>query len=167
MKLENCGKFLAIFLLGCVCVVAGCSTSAAKPNSQATTLLKFIDLSSFDRDLNASLASPSETVTVDFYESMSPNKIPDRLQRWISDVEKSGGKIDVQPPDGESRTRNLAFVIGLISSAWSGLKTLGELKAENMLKVAGSRDVVVNLKRNTSGELAVDQIRFVRRSKTN
>ena len=166
MQLKDFRRILAVFLLGGVYVVAGCSTTAVKSDPQSATSLKFIDLSSFDRDLNASLGSRAEIVTIDFYEAMSPNKIPERLQRWISAVEKSGGKIDVQPPTGESRTRNLALVVGLLSSAWTGLKTLGELKAENMLKVAGSRDVVVNLKRSATGELAVEQIRFVRRKKT-
>lgn len=167
MKFKDFFRFLVVFSLSGFFVLAGCTTTPVRSDARSDAALTFIDLSSFDRDLNASLSSRAEIVTIDFYEAMSPNKIPERLQRWISAVEKSGGKIDVEPPTGESRTRNLAFVLGLLSSAWTGLKTLGELKAENMLKVAGSRDVVVNLKRGATGELAVERILFVRRTKTN
>ncbi|MBM3968048.1 MAG: hypothetical protein FJ308_23775, partial [Planctomycetes bacterium] len=58
-----------------------------------TGSIRFIDLTKFDSDLEKALSTQKESVLVTFYEKTSPNNMPNRLQKWISSVEKSGGKL--------------------------------------------------------------------------
>lgn len=61
-------------------------------SSVAEQQLNFVDIGKFDKDLAASLSSDLEEVNVFFYNKVTPNKIPDRMQHWISAVENSGAK---------------------------------------------------------------------------
>ena len=125
--------------------------------------IRFIDLSKFDSDMERALTNTNEPVVVTFYEKTSPNNMPNRLQKWVTSVEKSGGKIDVEPPPNEPRARSPAMLIGLLGGLWSSIKAWGEIKERTMLEAARSRNVLINLERNPAGEIIVSQVIFLPR----
>jgi len=89
--------------------------------------------------------------------------MPNRLQKWISSVEKSGGKIDIEPPPDEPRPRSPGLLIGLLGGLWSSIKAWGEIREKAMLKVAEGRNVVIYLERNPGGEIIVSKVTFAPR----
>jgi hypothetical protein len=122
--------------------------------------IRFIDLSKFDTDLERALKDNKETVNVMFYEKTSPNNMPNRLQKWVTAVEKSGGKIDVDPPPGEPRPRSPAMLIGLLGGLWSSIKAWGEIRERAMLDAVQTRNVLIHLERNAVGEIIVGKVTF-------
>ena len=128
-----------------------------------TGSIRFIDLTKFDSDLENALSTQKESVLVTFYEKTSPNNMPNRLQKWISSVEKSGGKIDIEPPPDEPRPRSPGLLIGLLGGLWSSIKAWGEIREKAMLKVAEGRNVVIYLERNPGGEIIVSKVTFAPR----
>lgn len=122
--------------------------------------IRFIDITKFDSDLEKALSTHKDAVLITFYEKTSPNNMPNRLQKWISTVEKSGGKIDVEPPPDEPRPRSPGLLIGLLGGLWSSIKAWGEIREKAMLQAAQGRNVVIYLDRNSSGEIIVSQVKF-------
>jgi hypothetical protein len=128
-----------------------------------TGSIRFIDLTKFDSDLEKALSTQKESVLVTFYEKTSPNNMPNRLQKWISSVEKSGGKIDIEPPPDEPRPRSPGLLIGLLGGLWSSIKAWGEIREKAMLQAAEGRNVVIYLERNPGGEIIVSKVTFAPR----
>jgi hypothetical protein len=122
--------------------------------------IRFIDITKFDSDLEKALSTHKDAVLITFYEKTSPNNMPNRLQKWISTVEKSGGKIDVEPPPDEPRPRSPGLLIGLLGGLWSSIKAWGEIREKAMLQAAQGRNVVIYLERNSNGEIIVSQVKF-------
>lgn len=125
--------------------------------------IRFIDLSKFDNDLHRALEAGPNPVVVTFYDKTSPNAMPGRLQKWLSAVEKSGGRIDVEPPPDEPRPRSPALLLGLLGTLWSSIKAWGEIREEAMLTAARSRHAVIALERNAAGEVVVARVTFASR----
>ena len=125
--------------------------------------VRFIDIGKFDTDLERALTSGNAAINVTFFEKTSPNNMPNRLQKWISSVEKSGGRVDIEAPPDEPTPRSPALLIGLLGGLWSSIKAWGEIREQALLKVAQSRDAVIVLERNTSGEIIVSRVVFTPR----
>jgi hypothetical protein len=155
----------AAFLLALIFLLSGCAATGpeadAPPPAQS---LQFVDIPKFDRDLSASLGSAHETVDVGFYERVSPNNMPQRLQKWLSAVEKSGGKIDVMPPPNDLVPKNPLALIGLLGSLMSSLKALEQFSADRLLDATKGRDAVIALDRNAASEIIVAKVIFRKRS---
>lgn len=135
----------------------------ADPTSPATPApptIAFIDIPKFDRDLHQALSGKAEPVNVSFYERVSPNSMPERLQKWISAVEKTGGKVDVEPPPNEPVPKSPLFLIGLIGSLWSAIKALTEIKEEAVYLSAAKRNVLIVLDRDATRQVVVARVTF-------
>ena len=149
-----------------VILAVGCSSNVPLSTPAGFNLpeqqLTFVDLSKFDRELGAALSSDLKEVDVLFYEKVSPNKIPERIQKWISAVENSGGNARIETPPNEPKPRSIFTVLSLLGSAYSALKNLTPLKSETFLTSARGRDVVIHLVRGPMGELVVDKIKFTK-----
>jgi len=144
------------------CVVGLTQVVTVKPllaQSEASSI-RFIDLSKFDSEMERALNASKETVTVTFYEKTSPNNMPPRLQKWVSSVEKSGGRVEVEPPPDEPRARNPAMLIGLLGGLWSTIKAWGEIKEKSMLEAVNTRNVQIYLERTGNGEIIVSKLTF-------
>jgi len=154
--------------LGTLLVIlgVGCSSNVPLSNPAGLNLpeqqLSFVDLSKFDRELGAALSSDLKEVDVLFYEKVSPNKIPERIQKWISAVENSGGKARIETPSNEPKPRSIFTVLSLLGSAYSAIKNLTPLQSEAFLTSARGRDVVIHLARGPMGELVVEKIKFTK-----
>ncbi|NBP40008.1 MAG: hypothetical protein EBV34_16500 [Betaproteobacteria bacterium] len=147
---------MAALTLACL-IVVGSQQSFAQPTPEP---IRFIDLSKFDTDLERALKGSNESITVMFYEKTSPNNMPNRLQKWVTAVEKSGGKIDVEPPPDEPRPRSPAMLIGLLGGLWSSIKAWGEIRERAMLDAVQTRNVLIHLERNAAGEIIVGRVAF-------
>jgi len=147
---------LLFYVILLLCVLIPLSAQAQSESGP----IRFIDITKFDSDLEKALSTHKDSVLVTFYEKTSPNNMPNRLQKWISTVEKSGGKIDVEPPPDEPRPRSPGLLIGLLGGLWSSIKAWGEIREKAMLQAAQGRNVVIYLERNSGGEIIVSQVKF-------
>jgi len=125
--------------------------------------VRFIDIGKFDTDLERALTNGNHAVNVTFFEKTSPNSMPNRLQKWISSVEKSGGRIDIEAPPDEPTPRSPALLLGLLGGLWSSIKAWGEIREQAVVRAAQARNVVIMLERNTSGEIIVARVVFTPR----
>jgi hypothetical protein len=120
----------------------------------------FLDLPKFDNDLEAWLMRKPNTVDVNFYEPISPNHLPERLQKWIHAAEKSGGKIRVNAPPNDPTAKSPLVLASLMGGLWSSLKILDDFRKERIYDAAVNRDVVLVLDRDPNGHVVVKRVTF-------
>ena len=149
-------------------VLAACASNVPLSSAVETTptgaKLSFLDISKFDRDLSGSLQDKNASVEVAFYDKVSPNNVPDRLQKWISVVEADGGKVLVEPPPNELVSRSPMAAISLVGTLISSIKGFSKFNSDRVYEAAKGRDTVISLERNTKGEVVIHSIKFVRRA---
>jgi hypothetical protein len=153
--------------IGIACLITvlfGCAADQSLLNSkaEAKSNIVFIDIGKFDSELHASLVEKSEPVVVSFYDKVSPNAMPERLQKWLTTLERSGGKIEIESPPNELAPKNPALLLSLFSGLWSGMKAMTEIQDEQALKAAKGRTAVISLERNAAKQLVVSKVTFVK-----
>lgn len=142
------------FLLGCQ------SVSSTPPKNSLT----FIDTQKFDTDLGNSLVNNKNPVDVDFYNPVSPNQMPPRLEKWIAVAETTGGKITVTQPPNELAPRDPLLLLGLFTGIWQAIKLMsGQYVSYTAEEGAKNRDVSIALGRNAQGGLYVRKVVFTPR----
>ena len=90
-------SLLAVLLLA----LSGCATKNPAEGATVSGEVQFLDSFSFDRKLSASLGAGQPQVDVLFPAVITLNNIPERMDKWLSKVEKFGGKVEI-PTDGQS-----------------------------------------------------------------
>ena len=146
-------------LIGCATKV---SVDSQLQNGLVESKLNFVDISKFDKDLAASLSSELNEVNVLFYTKVSPNKLPDRIQQWISAAESAGGKVKVEHPPNEPAPRAILPLLSLLGTAYSAFKDRLAPQPEMYLNAAKGRNVVIALERGPTGDLLVERIQFIK-----
>jgi hypothetical protein len=153
-------------LIGSAAWLSGCASDAPPiAAAPAQPSVRFIDVPKFDRELAASLNTLPQPVEVLFYEKVSPNDLPLRLQKWLAVVERDGGRMKVEPPPDEPAPKNPLALLGLLGSLMSSVTALGQISDEYMLASAKNRDAVITLVRNAKGEIVVARITLNKRNK--
>jgi hypothetical protein len=157
----NVFKVLSIGLL------ALSSACAAPPNNVKVDVapkpaVNFIDVANFDAELASSLNAPFDSVEVFFYEKISPNKMPERLQKWISAVERSGGTVKINTPPNEPTPKSPLALLGLLGTAYTTIKSFVDAQPASYLSSAKGRNAVISLARSPNGDLLVEKIGFVK-----
>jgi len=135
-------------------------TAAATPAA-----LPFLDLPRFDTALAAALHSPEPQVVVTFYQQVSPNQLPQRLQKWLTAIEQSGGALEVAPPPGDLVPRNPVMLLSLVSGLWTSVKAWGEIKESHVLQAAAGHQATLQLGRGAEGDIVVSRLVFQRTGK--
>ena len=138
------------------------SLDSQTQNGLVDNKLNFVDISKFDKDLAASLSSDLNEVNVLFYTKVSPNKLPDRIQQWISAAESAGGKVKVEHPPNEPAPRAILPLLSLLGTAYSAFKDRLVPQPEMYLNAAKGRNVVIALERGPTGDLLVEKIQFIK-----
>jgi hypothetical protein len=161
MHLKTLGVVFSLVLASCASNVP---LSSAVEVTPIGTKLSFLDISKFDRDLSSSLQAKGTLVEIAFYDKVSPNNVPDRLQKWISVVEADGGKVLVEPPPNELVTRSPLAAVSLIGTLITSIKGFAQFNSEKIYESAKGRDAVISLERNSKGEVVVNSIKFVKRT---
>ena len=87
-------------LLLCACLACVLLFACAPKNPAAGTAplkeVQFMDTTGFDYKLSASLEAKLPSVDVLFPAVITLNNIPARIDKWLSVVEKFGGKVEIQ-----------------------------------------------------------------------
>jgi hypothetical protein len=152
--------FLSLLLL-----INACSTPSSLTvlgENEPKKQLSFIDIGNFDRELTNSLKGHLDSVDVIFYEKVSPNKIPERLQKWIAAVERSGGNIKIETPPNEPTPKSAMTILSLLGTAYSTIKNHMASQPESFLYSTKGRNAVISLERGANGELLVEKVRFIK-----
>ena len=156
---------LKTIVLSLLLLINACSTPSSLTvlgENEPKKQLSFIDIGNFDRELTNSLKGHLESVDVIFYEKVSPNKIPERLQKWIAAVERSGGNIKVETPPNEPTPKSAMTILSLLGTAYSTIKNHIASQPESFLSSTKGRNAVISLERGANGELLVEKIRFIK-----
>ena len=148
-----------------VLALAGCSSKPLVPVNAGPPMpdVQFIDLQSFDRDLGSALSAPLPKVDVAFYDRVSPNALPERLQRWMASVENGGGTVKVIPPKPSVTSKSPWLLISAISSLWSASSIAKDMAMNAQFKAAQAFDVEILLKTDDRGDSVVDKVVFLKR----
>jgi hypothetical protein len=154
------GALLAT-LSACETLPAPDSSAAEAPPEQ----LNFLDTPGFDQRLSSSLSAQLPTVNVGFYDKVSPNALPERLQAWLSAVEAGGGKVKVVKPKGEITAKSPFMLLSLASSLWTASKAAREVSARSHFLPAQQYDAALLLKLDDAGQTVVDTVVFTARAK--
>jgi hypothetical protein len=152
-------KILTLAITGItLALLQGCQSASSPIPKQNIT---FIDSSKFDQEMASSLSSDESIVNVTFYNPVSPNQIPSRVEKWLSEVDSTGGKITITQPAGELAPKDPMILFGLFSSLWSYFKTVTGISDMTNLKTSvKDRNAVIQLERNKQGEIIIDKITF-------
>ncbi len=143
----------------------GCSSTPLGPidGGPPKSDMQFVDLQGFDRELGSSLSAPLPRVDVAFYDRVSPNALPERLQRWMASVESGGGTVKVVPPKPSVTPKNPLLLISAISTLWSASSFAKEMAVNAQFKAAQAFDAEILLKTDDRGDSVVDKVVFVKR----
>ncbi|MFW6256485.1 MAG: hypothetical protein ACOC54_06655 [Candidatus Sumerlaeota bacterium] len=97
-----------IVLIICAALVAcgGPKVTVIDPESSTPTL-QFLDTGSFDRTLAGYLKGVPEAVSITFVGDVTTNNIPDRMQSWLTKVEKYDGQVKAEPDPEISKDRSI------------------------------------------------------------
>ena len=146
-------------LIATIFFLNGCQSISTSPPKEKLT---FIDSQNFDNEFTASLTNMKVPVTVDFYNPITPNDIPPRLEKWMALAENNGGKIFVTQPPNEMAPKDPLFLIGLFNGLWQLVNKLkGGHSSYSMDEAIKNRNVNINLARNKEGKLYIEKIVFV------
>ena len=156
----------------CMSFLVGCETTPTVKSDQTPPPkeVAFLDGDHFDSKLGDSLSFDHDEVSIKLYDKFSPNKMPPRIQKWISHLEKNGGKIQMVEPQSESgvTAKDPFLIFSLINAIRSMLPLAEQVQSEkNYYTNTKDRDVKVMLARNSSNELVVDRLVFVKKKTVN
>jgi len=152
-------KYIYFFLVALFLNLANAQDKATEASPEVKKI-QFLDMSKFDKDMNFMLSSDATNVEVGFYEKVSPNKTPERIQNWLTAVEKNGGTITIEPPPNEMVPKSPFALISLIGSLWSGIKNILELMDNSNQYITKGRNATIQLERDPKGEILIPKIIF-------
>ncbi|WP_027474974.1 hypothetical protein [Curvibacter gracilis] len=157
--------FLPVIVAAALLGGLGQAVAQTEASAVARPAIPFLDLPRFDKELAEALQADQAEVGVSFYGKVTPNDVPVRLQKWLTAIEQSGGRLDVSPPPGDVTPRNPALLLGLVSGLWSALKTWGEIKDSQVLQAAGGHQARLVLNKTAGGEVFIERVVFERTTK--
>lgn len=127
-------KLSTLISLACLCIVVqGCATKSPtgvdSESDHGINPILFIDIDSFDKNLESKLEKGSPSVVVSLVgESTTVNQIPPRLQKWLSAVDKYGDGISLKydDPDGGNESaetpKNAVFILSMLMDGYKLVK---------------------------------------------
>ena len=123
-------------------LVLGCAPKNPAEGASAQAEVIFLDSFSFDRKLSASLGAGQQQVEVLFPAAITLNSIPVRMDKWLSKVEKFGGKVEIQAEPEQGR--------GFVSEILDFFVKLYEMAEESLIYApAKDYNVRIHYKPNT------------------
>jgi len=149
------GKSTQVLLAAALACLLLCACAPQNPaaGTAAQKDVQFMDTTGFDYKLSASLEARQEQVDVLFPAVITLNNIPERIDKWLSRVEKFGGKVEIQAEPETGR--------GLITEIFSIFIKAFEA-AEEKLIYAPAKDynVLITYKAKTG---IIAKMTFVRK----
>ncbi|MCX7206032.1 MAG: hypothetical protein NT086_08630 [Proteobacteria bacterium] len=153
---------LRLILSAFILLLAACASGPRETAATPQADIKFVDYKGFDRDLISSLTAPLPKIQVAFYEQITPNALPERLQKWMAAVEANGGRVDITVPKSNSTIsgKNPLLIISLITSLWSANKMVQEVSGEAQFNAASLYNAEVILKYDDKNKMVIDKVIF-------
>ena len=142
-------------------LLAACASEPPAPPPKEK--VAYLDTTSFDRSLSRSLNADLDTIEIPVEDRMSPVAIPERLNKWLSAVDASGGNVQVkQVSDEQGKTRG--FPIAVIGLAIEVVRLLRGNPEEKLYKPAGNYDADIVVRQGPSGERVIERVVLKRRT---
>jgi len=165
-------SLFALVVTSFMALLTGCETTPILKSDQSPPPkeVAFLDGDNFDNKLVESLSFDHDEVSIKLYDKFSPNKMPPRIQKWVSHLEKNGGKIQmVEPPSESGVTAKDPFLIfSLVNAIKSMLPLAEQVQSEkNYYMNTKDRDVKFILARNAKNEVVIDRLVFVKKKPAN
>ncbi|MBU1229223.1 MAG: hypothetical protein KKA55_06235 [Proteobacteria bacterium] len=148
-------SLVALLACGLACLLlSACAAQNPAAGTAPQKEVQFMDTSGFNYKLSASLGAKLEQVDVLFPALITLNNIPERMDKWLSMVEKFGGKVEIQAEPEPGR--------GLITEIFSIFIKAFEA-AEEKLIYAPAKDynVLISYKAKTG---IITKMAFVRKA---
>jgi len=148
-------SILALLAAGLTCLLLfACAPQNPAAGTAPQKDVQFMDTTGFDYKLSASLEAKQEQVDVLFPAVITLNNIPERMDKWLSKVEKFGGKVEIQAEPETGR--------GIITEIFSIFIKAFEA-AEEKLIYAPAKDynVLISYKAKTG---FITRMTFVRKA---
>lgn len=137
-------------------LLSACAPQNPAAGTQAQKEVQFMDTTGFDYKLSASLEAKQESVDVLFPAVITLNNIPERMDKWLSKVEKFGGKVEIQAEPEPGR--------GLITEIFSIFIKAFEAAEEKLIYApAQNYNVLISYKAKTG---IISKMAFVRKAET-
>jgi hypothetical protein len=162
MFLRTLGVVFSLTMASCASNVP---LSSAVESTPTGAKLSVLDISKFDRYLSESLQDKNASFEVAFYDRVSPNNVPDRLQKWISVVGADGGEVLVEHTANELVARSPFAAVSFIRTLITSIKSFTQFNSEKIYESSNGRDAVISIEKNSKGEVVVSSIKFVKLSK--
>lgn len=145
------------------CAHNGGQPSALADNAAKPPTIPFNDIQSFDSKLNGTLAKRPEKLVVTLEDRVTLKEMPTRINKWLTAVDNTGGKVVVLPLDSgekqEIKTRALPLL-----SLFSVFGALREFVGNMTYSPAKDYNAVIYYKRDDTGDRLVDHVEMVRRT---
>jgi hypothetical protein len=113
--LSGAERRLRVSVFALALAAAACASSpvslAERPQSSASVV--FLESSMFDRHLREAMAGGTSTIVVQFPTPFTTNEIPDRLDAWLSAIDRSGGGVETVPVEQPRGGELLAIELSL------------------------------------------------------
>jgi hypothetical protein len=151
-----------IFSGALILLLAACASVPNETTAKPQSDMKFVDYKGFDRDLINALNVPLPKIQVAFYGQITPNALPERVQKWMAAIEENGGKVDITLPKSNATitAKNPLLIIGVITSLWSANKMMREVSNEAQFNAASLYNAEIILKYDESNQMLIDKIIF-------
>ena len=130
-------------------------TKAPVPEGKRAKVI-FLDSKMFDGQLSKELGAENDTVEVDILGKISLNRIPERMDRWISLVAEKGS-VNIKAADQGLKPK---FIFDLVQMVYAGVQHNNE---ERMLEPAHKYDATIFYSIDSTGESKIEKIVFVKR----
>ncbi len=163
--------FTPAVVLAAAALLSACETNPPQPQAAAANAepakaaLQFTDLQGFDRDLSASLSAPLPAISVAFYDRVTTNSMPERLQKWMAAVESGGGKVKVTQPPSTVTAKNPFLILSAVNAVFN-ISKASKVSAEMMqFRPAHHYDADIQLKVDDKGDTVVDKVVFTQKPK--
>lgn len=148
-------KVLGFACAACLTLLflAGCAAQNPAEGAAVLGEVQFLDSFSFDRKLSASLGAGQPRVDVVFPAVITLNGIPERMDKWLSKVEKFGGKVEIQVEPEPDR--------GILTEIFSLFVKIYEVAEEKLIYgPAANYNVLITYKRSTG---IISRLSFLRK----
>ncbi|MDO9631659.1 MAG: hypothetical protein Q7I92_07165 [Humidesulfovibrio sp.] len=153
MKREK--SILALLAACFLCfLVSACAPQNPAAGTAAQKEVQFMDTTGFDYKLSASLEAGQESVDVLFPAVITLNNIPERMDKWLSKVEKFGGKVEIKADPEPGR--------GIITEIFSLFIKVFEAAEEKLIYApAKGYNVLISYRAKTG---IITKMAFVRKT---
>ena len=102
----------------------GRGADASDNHEPASTELNLYDSITFDIKLSRALAAKPPVVTVTSIAPFTTNNIPERIDKWLDAVRKTGGTVALKPDPDYPASRDFRLIFDLLSQAYDLAKEM-------------------------------------------